>query len=164
MVWFRVVCGCMRVCDTSLEPSWTPYERKAPALATTLRTRPQCSKMCFLLHKLACNGRFETQTLKKSYIWYQNNDLANMGIDLSRAARPQCVKNRKNVILLHTAHHHHTIYKNHFVRGFWAVCGCVRVCDTSLEPSRQMKLICEKKSRFARAARPPCVKMHPITT
>ena len=93
----------MRVCDTSLEPSWTPYERKAPAQATTLRTRPQCSKMCFLLHKLACNGHFETQTLKKSYIWYQNNDLANMAIDLLRSMRPQCVKKHTNVILHYTA-------------------------------------------------------------
>ena len=39
-------------------------------------------------------------------------------------------------ILIICQHVHHTIYKNHFVRGFWAVCGCVRVCDMSLEPSR----------------------------
>ena len=28
---------------------------------------------------------------------------------------------------------HHTIYKNLSVTGNWAVCGCVRVCDTSLD-------------------------------
>ena len=31
---------------------------------------------------------------------------------------------------------YHTIYKNDFVLCRWAVCGCMRVCDTSLEPPR----------------------------
>ena len=58
----------------------------------------------FLLHKLASTGRFETGTLKESYIWSQNNDLAKMQIDLLHTARLQSVKKRENVILLHTAH------------------------------------------------------------
>ena len=31
-----------------------------------LFARPQCAKMCFLQHKLAPNGRFETWTVKKT--------------------------------------------------------------------------------------------------
>ena len=34
-----------------------------------------------------------------------------------------------------------------------------RACGTSLEPSQQKKLMREKKSRFARAARPQRAKM-----
>ena len=37
----------------------------------------------------------------------------------------------------------------------------LRACDTSLESSRQMKLIREKKFRFARTACPPRAKMCP---
>ena len=54
----------------------------------------------------------------------------------------------------------HTIYKNHFVRRFWAVCGCVRVCDMSLEPSRPPDEDLIGARLLARAARPQCVKMH----
>ena len=74
VVCLMAVCGCMRVCDTSLEPSWTPYERIIGAFCELRAARPQFAKMRFLLHKAAINGR--------------------------------------------------SIYKNHFVKGFLAVCGC----------------------------------------
>ena len=52
---------------------------------------------------------------------------------------PQFTEMCEIVILLHTTpfnnSEHHTIYKNLSVTGNWAVCGCVRVCDTSLDSS-----------------------------
>ena len=76
MVSRLAVCGSMRVCDTSLEPSWTPYERMIGRFCAARAARPQYAKMRFLLHKAALNGRFkariahndrfETLTLKKS--------------------------------------------------------------------------------------------------
>ena len=41
------MCGCMRVCDTSLEPSWHPHERMIGARAPARAARPQNGKMCF---------------------------------------------------------------------------------------------------------------------
>ena len=53
----------------------------------------------------------------------------------------------------------HTIYKNHFVKHGLAVCGSMRVCDTSLEPSWSPYERMIGAFRFARAARPQCAKM-----
>ena len=41
------VCGCMRVCNTSLEPPRPPYERLMDARPLARAARPQCAKMCF---------------------------------------------------------------------------------------------------------------------
>ena len=38
------------------------------------------------------------------------------------------------LIALSLEKYYHTIYKYGFVKDGWAVCGCMRVCDTSLEP------------------------------
>ena len=56
MLW--AVCGCMRVCDTSLEPPRPPYERLIGRIRFARTGRPQCAKMCFLLHKALLNDRF----------------------------------------------------------------------------------------------------------
>ena len=99
VVRFWVVCGCMRVCDTSLEPSRHPHERMPGARAPARAARLQMAKMCFLLHMAPPNDCFKT------------------------------------------------------------VCGCVRVCDTSLDPSRHPF----KRTPAARApvpaARPQMAKM-----
>ena len=58
----------------------------------TCAARPQCAKMCFLLHKLTHNSQFETWTVKMTYRRSQNIDFAQIPIDLARAARPQCAK------------------------------------------------------------------------
>ena len=57
---FWAMCGCVRVYDTSLELSWHPHERMPAAQAPACGARPQMAEMCFLLHKSAPNGRFET--------------------------------------------------------------------------------------------------------
>ena len=46
-------------CDSSLEPSWLPYEQSMGEICFARAVRPQRGKMCFLLHKAALNGRFE---------------------------------------------------------------------------------------------------------
>ena len=75
---FSAVCGLMRVCDTSLELSWHPHERMPAARAPACAARPQMAKMCFLLHKSATNGRFETWTEKKSCRVGQTNDFVEI--------------------------------------------------------------------------------------
>ena len=50
VVDFWAVCGCMRVCDTSLEPSRHPHERMPDARAPARAARPHLAKMTFLLH------------------------------------------------------------------------------------------------------------------
>ena len=54
------VCGCMRVCNASLEPPQHPYERMIVRFRFARAARPQRAKTLFLLHKTAPNGRFET--------------------------------------------------------------------------------------------------------
>ena len=43
------VCGCMRVCDISLELSWSPHEHMIGGLSFARTVRPQGTKTCFLL-------------------------------------------------------------------------------------------------------------------
>ena len=50
----------MRACDTSLEPPRLPYDQVMEQNRFARAARPQRAKMCFLLHKLAPNGHFET--------------------------------------------------------------------------------------------------------
>ena len=76
---FWAVCGCVRVCDTSLEPSWHPHKRMPGALAPACAARPQLAKMCFLLHKAALNGRFEKKIEKKSCRMNQTNEYLSIG-------------------------------------------------------------------------------------
>ena len=57
VIW--AMCGCVRVCDMSLEPSRPTNEHMMDARAPAGAVRPQCVKMCFLLHKAALNGLFE---------------------------------------------------------------------------------------------------------
>ena len=64
---FWAVCECMRVCDTSLEPSWPPYECLIRGTRFARVARPQCTKMCFLLHKAPINDRFEARNINMSY-------------------------------------------------------------------------------------------------
>ena len=47
-------------CDSSLEPSWPKNDRFMRNFRFARAVRPQRAKMCFLLHKAALNGRFET--------------------------------------------------------------------------------------------------------
>ena len=49
----------MRACDTSLEPSRLPYDQVMETNRFARAARPQCAKMCFLLHKVALNSHFE---------------------------------------------------------------------------------------------------------
>ena len=98
---FSAVCGCVRVCDTSLEPSRHPHERTPDACAPAAAARPQMAKMCFLLHKSAPNGRFHTYTVRKSYRGCQTNDFVEIQIPRARCAPAM----RANVILLHKAAH-----------------------------------------------------------
>ena len=51
--------GWIWACDSSLEPPRPPYEHMMAARAPACAARPQCAKLCFLLHKVALNGRFE---------------------------------------------------------------------------------------------------------
>ena len=51
--------GPMRACDSSLEPSWPKNDQGMNRFWFARATRSQHAKMCFLLHKLAPNGRFE---------------------------------------------------------------------------------------------------------
>ena len=65
---------------------------------------------------------------------------------------------QENVFYMQKTHKNHTIYKNYFVSGFWAVCGCMRVWNTSLEPLRHPYERMIVRFRFARAARPQRAK------
>ena len=69
------VCGCVRVCNTSLKPSRPPYERMMEAIRFARAARPQCAKMWFLLHKTALEGRFKTWNIKISYMSCQKMSL-----------------------------------------------------------------------------------------
>ena len=52
--------GWIWACDSSLEPSQRKNDRSIENFCFTHAARPQVAKMCFLLHKLAPNGHFET--------------------------------------------------------------------------------------------------------
>ena len=53
-------------CDSSLEPSWLPYEPSMGEIRFARAARPQRAKLCFLLHKAALNSRFDvTYVVKK---------------------------------------------------------------------------------------------------
>ena len=64
----------MRACDSSLEPSCHKNDQVMGENWFARAGRPQCAKMCFLLHKLAPNGRFETCTVRKSCRVSRKND------------------------------------------------------------------------------------------
>ena len=51
--------GPIWTCDSSLEPSCYKNDHVMENFCFTRSARPQCVKMCFLLHKAALNGRFE---------------------------------------------------------------------------------------------------------
>ena len=82
------VCGCMRVCDTSLEPPRPPYERLIGRIRFARTARPQCAKMCFLLHKAPLTTGLRLVTL----IWVTDN-LNKISLPLHRtpAVRDICV-------------------------------------------------------------------------
>ena len=75
MVILSAAPELMRACDGSLEPSWHKNDGSMENFRFARAARPQCAKMCFLLHKLAPNGRFETWTVMKDYKVSQTNDL-----------------------------------------------------------------------------------------
>ena len=82
------VCGCMRVCDTSLEPPRPPYERLIGRIRFARTARPQCAKMSFLLHKAPLTTGLRLITL----IWVTDN-LNKISLPLHRtpAVREICV-------------------------------------------------------------------------
>ena len=69
MVLGRVaLCGCMQVCNTTLEPSWPQYERMIGGLRFACAARPQYAKMWFLLHKAASDWQFWDLVSKEATI------------------------------------------------------------------------------------------------
>ena len=62
------MCGSMRVCNTSLELHWPSYEYLIGGNRFARTARPQCVKMCYLLHKVALNRRFEAWIAKMHFI------------------------------------------------------------------------------------------------
>ena len=83
------MCGCMRVCDISLEPPWPPYERMIGGIRFA---RPQYVKMCFLLYKVPLNDDYETQSLNISYRYSQKMSIVYLRMHRAPAVRPQCAK------------------------------------------------------------------------
>ena len=55
------VCGLMRACDSSLEPSCYKNDHVMEEIRFARAARPQCAKMCFLLHKAVLNLRLEVR-------------------------------------------------------------------------------------------------------
>ena len=53
-------CGPILACDSSLEPPRPQNEHMMDARAPARAARPQWAKMCFLLHKVVLNGRYES--------------------------------------------------------------------------------------------------------
>ena len=51
--------GWIWACDSSLEPSCHKNDRIMGEFRFALAARPQCAKMCFLLHKAPLNSRLE---------------------------------------------------------------------------------------------------------
>ena len=51
----------MRACDTSLEPSSHKNDQVMRQNRLARALRPQCAKMCFLLHKAVLNLRLEVR-------------------------------------------------------------------------------------------------------
>ena len=49
----------MRACDGSLEPSWHKNDGSMENFRFARAARPQCAKMCFLLHKAPLNSCLE---------------------------------------------------------------------------------------------------------
>ena len=52
------MCGLMRACDSSLEPSCYKNDQVMEEIRFARAARPQCAKMC-LLHKAVLNFRLE---------------------------------------------------------------------------------------------------------
>ena len=78
------VCGRYAriwACDSSLEPSCHQNDHVMGENRLARTARPQCTKMCFLLHKTALSGRFVTDLGR--------NDFAKIQSHFTRCA-PAC--------------------------------------------------------------------------
>ena len=91
---FLGVCGCMRVCDTSLEPSWHPHERPPAGQAPARAARPQLAKMCFYYIRHNFSAVFRLGRIpKRSMRLYNTLCHTKMLQRVHPApARPQCLK------------------------------------------------------------------------
>ena len=61
MLFGCVLDGFERIwaCDGSLEPHWHKNDQGMNLFWFARAARPQCAKMCFLLHKAPLNSRLE---------------------------------------------------------------------------------------------------------
>ena len=86
------VCGCMRVCDTSLEPYCHKNDHVINLFWFARAARPQCAKMCFLLYKAVLNGRFQVCIANMNCRYSRKNAFPKLVICYICALRPQCAK------------------------------------------------------------------------
>ena len=88
------MCGCVRVCDTSLEPICPQSERMIVRFRFARAARPQHAKMLLLLHKTALSSHLESyHTIMLGglglYASRSPNERTPAARTPERAARPQ---------------------------------------------------------------------------